>query len=50
MTIKVTNAKELTERIKDLRAAQKEFATFTQEQVIIFLEKRQLLQIMRELN
>ena len=33
MTIKVTNAKELTERIKDLRAAQKEFATFTQEQV-----------------
>lgn len=33
MAIKVTNAQELTERIKDLRAAQKEFATFTQELV-----------------
>ncbi|MGL5086980.1 MAG: bifunctional acetaldehyde-CoA/alcohol dehydrogenase [Clostridium sp.] len=31
--MKVTNAQELTQRIKDLRAAQKEFATFTQEQV-----------------
>nr|WP_253197884.1 bifunctional acetaldehyde-CoA/alcohol dehydrogenase [Clostridium gasigenes] len=33
MTIKVTNAQELTQRIKDLRAAQKEFATFSQEKV-----------------
>ncbi len=32
MTIKVTNAQELTQRIKDVREAQKEFATFTQEQ------------------
>lgn len=29
----VTNAQELTQRIKDLRAAQKVFATYTQEQV-----------------
>ena len=33
MTIKVTNAQELTERIQELRLAQKEFAKFTQEQV-----------------
>lgn len=33
MAIKVTNAQELTQRIQDLRAAQREFATFTQEQV-----------------
>ena len=31
--MKVTNAQELTERIKQLREAQKKFATFTQEQV-----------------
>lgn len=33
MAIKVTNAQELTQRIKDLRAAQKEFSTFSQEKV-----------------
>ncbi|MDU6038338.1 MAG: bifunctional acetaldehyde-CoA/alcohol dehydrogenase [Clostridium butyricum] len=31
--MKVTNAQELTQRITELRRAQKEFATFTQEQV-----------------
>lgn len=31
--MKVTNAQELTQRIAELRRAQKEFATFTQEQV-----------------
>ena len=31
--MKVTNAQELTERIKQLREAQKKFATYTQEQV-----------------
>lgn len=31
--MKVTNAQELTQRIAELRSAQKEFATFTQEQV-----------------
>ena len=31
--MKVTNAQELTARIKQLREAQKKFATYTQEQV-----------------
>ena len=31
--MKVTNAQELTERIKQLREAQKKFATYSQEQV-----------------
>ena len=31
--MKVTNAQELTKRIQELREAQKEFATYTQEQV-----------------
>ena len=31
--MKVTNAQELTKRIEELREAQKQFATFTQEQV-----------------
>lgn len=37
--MKVTNAQELTARIKQLREAQKKFATYTQEQVdVIFRE------------
>ena len=31
--MKVTNAQELTQRIAELRKAQKQFAEFTQEQV-----------------
>ncbi len=31
--MKVTNVQELTKRIQQLREAQKEFATYTQEQV-----------------
>ena len=31
--MKVTNAEELTKRIEELRKAQKEFATFSQEKV-----------------
>ena len=31
--MKVTNAQELTKRIEQLREAQKQFATYTQEQV-----------------
>ena len=31
--MKVTNAQELTKRIEQLREAQKQFATFSQEQV-----------------
>ena len=31
--MKVTNAQELKQRIKELREAQKKFATYTQEQV-----------------